>query len=248
MDSRFVIFAHPRTGSYNLVSLLNSADDIACYGELFKPHWVELDEKIKKAVGVETVEQRDADHLGFLERLRAATPQALFGFKLFNYHLRRIPGVLEDLKSPRWKIVALVRDPIETYASTLRAQSTNIWTLKDGHPPPEERLLNAKVSFSRDTLEAFATYYNRFLDRIAAWRELKGADVFTLYYNQVGHEPHMASLLDFLGSSASPASLQSEYRRQFGSELEKGFDNWESLLAYRETNWPFHALPPASTM
>ena len=39
---KFVIVTLPRSGSYNLVSLLNSAPDIICHGEVFKRDVVEL--------------------------------------------------------------------------------------------------------------------------------------------------------------------------------------------------------------
>jgi LPS sulfotransferase NodH len=248
MGTRFAIFAHPRTGSYNLVSLLNSAADIACYGELFKPHWVELDATIMRSLEVDTVEKRDADPMAFLDSLCAATPEEIFGFKIFNYHLRRVPAVVQELSTQRWKLVVLCRDPIETYASTLRAQSTNVWTLKEGQSKPEENILKAKISFSPDSIEKFAVFYNRFLDKAKEWHDSKKAgEMFTIFYNQVGCEKPMKDLLRFLGSSADPRSLKSEYIRQFAAPLEDGFANWDELCSYTREHWPFHTLPTAST-
>ena len=42
--ANFLVVTLPRSGSYNLVSLLNSAPDIVCHGEVFKRDVVELAE------------------------------------------------------------------------------------------------------------------------------------------------------------------------------------------------------------
>src|SRR5690554_3673920 len=128
MQTKFIIFAYPRTGSYALTSLLDSADDIVCHGEIFKKGQIELRPWHRSRLSDISVERRDQEPLEYIERLSKLNPKKIFGFKIFQEHLTRINQQDYLLQSEDWKKIALIRDPIEVYASLLRAYETNIWT------------------------------------------------------------------------------------------------------------------------
>jgi hypothetical protein len=227
------------------MSLLDSASDIACYGELFKAERVELPRKLQAAVGVETVEQRNADPAGFLHRLAALTPDKIFGFKIFMpSHLRWAPTLATELDTAGWNTVILCREPVQTYASLLRAKATKVWTHRPNEKKngPSAAILNQKVSFSSDSITSFADNYNRFL--IGARARARGERCFVLHYDQLGEPAVMGPLLSFVGSNANPASLTSSYARQFSRPLPEGFANWNELCAFLATHSPFVAPPP----
>src|SRR5262245_39883207 len=82
---KFVIVTLPRSGSYNLVSLLNSAPDIVCHGEIFKRDAVEVRPLHLEKMGFKTedVAERDAKPGAFLQRLRGLNARKIVGFKMF---------------------------------------------------------------------------------------------------------------------------------------------------------------------
>ena len=151
---RFVIVTLPRSGSYHLVSLLGSAKDVVCHGEVFKRERIELGawhlEKMK--VKAEDVGLRDEKPLKFLDRLRSLNGRKIFGFKLFPQHLGNSTTLRDQLLGDSsWKKIFLFRNPVESYASLLRAQSTGVWVLQAGSKVQEERL-HAPVSYTHLTL------------------------------------------------------------------------------------------------
>src|SRR5215475_140758 len=93
----FVIVTLPRSGSYNLVSLLNSAPDIICHGEVFKPNVVELaDGPLGKLdMKAEDIAARDARPMAFLNRLRGLNARKIVGFKMFPEHANRVKALKE---------------------------------------------------------------------------------------------------------------------------------------------------------
>lgn len=229
MPNNFMILAYPRTGSYNLYALLDSCEDVSCYGELFKPMRIELPKFRKNKHPVKTVEERDADPVRFLHLLRRQTPKKHFGFKGFRPHLRRLPALEAAVTKPDWKKVILYRDPIEVYASTLRALQTSVWTNLPHKNTPQE-VLNQPVRF---TEENFKTFLDDYRDYLAFAGKFAGlGDTFTLTYDQVSSQKVMAALLEYLGSSAPASELKSDYRKQFTLTLEEGFENWDEFQSY----------------
>ena len=238
MPNQFVILAYPRTGSYNLMSLLDSCDDIACYGELFKVKRMEVPKFRLNKLPFKTTEERDANPKRFLTALSKQTPRKHFGFKLFQWHLVNVAHLEDILRD--WKWVILFRDPIETYASTLRAQNTNIWTKRTGHDV-DDAVLNQPVRFTPESLSSFAAVYSVYFRRC---HEIAAASPsFTLAYDQMNDRTTMSALLDFLGSQSSAESMQSTYQKQFTRPLQEGFENWEEMQAYLAANDLFGPTP-----
>jgi LPS sulfotransferase NodH len=131
----FVIITLPRSGSYHLRALLDSAPDIRCYGEIFKGSEVELPPEELAAVGLgkKDTEKRDAMGMQVLNRLRKKTDAAdqIFGFKDFRFNLARAKIYQQITNSQGWRKVFLARNPIERYISMERADLTGVFVVTE---------------------------------------------------------------------------------------------------------------------
>lgn len=236
MPNNFLICAYPRTGSYHLVGLLNSANDIVCHGELFKEGVIELQPGYHVNI---TREERDRDPIAYIRALQALKPQDNFGFKLFQSHVAKNPALRGLLHSPDWKKVILVRDAVEVYASLLRAKKTNVWIV-DGEQRVDEQVLNEKVRFApeswRDHVKSFGSWL-----QICMTIENSFVAVYGEYEKQIV----MANLLKFLGSSVDARSLSSPTKKQFKGAVQDGFENWSEFADYMK-EIPPPALPSQS--
>jgi hypothetical protein len=247
---RFVIVTLPRSGSYNLVSLLNSAPDIVCHGEVFKRDAVELGpghlDKLNLSEG--DTEARDAKPMAFLQRLRAVNARKIFGFKMFPEHATRVPALgTHVLRNPGWRKIFLRRNPIESYASLLRAKQTNVWTVRTtAGAPPSRETLHARVTFTRQTFDdhvAFAAWF----DRLAAnLQTVPGNPLMTVDYEQIADRSALPDLLAFVGSAGAAESLISDFDRQFTAALSEGFTNWDELVRHVRDRGHSAMLPEAA--
>ena len=241
--NNFVVFCEARTGSYNLVSRLNSCSDAVCHGEVFKKNRIEIGDFQARRLKGWTIEERNRRPGDFLAELRAINPFRHFGFKLFAGHIGWAPGVLDYLLAPETRRVILVRPALEIYASGLRARQTGIWTNPSGRKPPKDRL-EEKVRFTPESFDSFALHYNRYIAMCRMLAALPGS--FVIHYAQTGDAAAMNALLGFVGSTSGYAETSSEYRKQYGGGLADGFENWDELEAARDRLAPIAEAPPPS--
>lgn len=242
MPTQAVLYCYMRTGSYHLTSLLDSADDIVFHGELFKRDRIEVKPWLQKRLTFKSPAERDHDAESFVRELRSLTPRRCFGFKLFPQHIERVPQVKHLLYSKDWHRIILVRNPLEVYASILRAKNTRLWVVNKRMSPPEDQL-RRRVRFSPETLDGFAQSYNKFLAEGEALGRLNNS--FIMSYDQITSEERIADILHFLKSKATVESLTSAVVKQFNGPLHEAFFNWEELVDYVENNWPFVDMPNA---
>jgi hypothetical protein len=235
LPPKFVIVTLPRSGSYHLVSLLNSAPDIVCHGEVFKRDTIELaaPHLAKLGLAAGDVAERDAKAAHFLKRLRAQNGRKVFGFKMFMEHATRVPALAQVLRDPEWRKVVLRRNPVESYASLLRAQRTGIWMLKReaADAAPREHL-DAPVTFdARSYAEhmRMCEWFDRQVDDATGG---PGNAALALDYREVVDRSALARVLSFVGSSAPAASLTSDREKQFSRPFAEGFTNWGELAAH----------------
>ncbi len=222
MPNEFVVFCEARTGSYSLVSRLNSCPDIVCHGEIFKRDRIEAPPFHLGRLERKTVRARNAEPLEFIAELRAINRFKHVGFKLFNHHLTWAPAAVAYLTSPEVKKVVLYRDPPEVYASSLRARSTGVWTLRQGREP--RRKLDVKVSYAPESFDAFLRHYNAFTVTARLLAALPNS--FVLHYDQINDFGAIGALLAFLGSKARASDSSTDFEKQFEGRLEDGFANW----------------------
>lgn len=237
--TKFVIYCAPRTGSYHLMSLLDSAPDIICHGELFKPQRIELRPTHKERFAAMPPCRRDAKPMPFLCQVRALDPDRHFGFKLFRQHLGRVKPLRRLLRGGGWKTIALYRDPVEVYASLLRAKETQRWTnRKDDRPDYKSPAV--KVHFTPKSFERFARNYGSFVKTIA--RFSGKPDWLAVRYDQLNDSATQQVMLTFLGSTASPDQLSSDYEKQYDLPITEAFDNWEEFTGHIRRNDAYHNL------
>jgi hypothetical protein len=196
----------------------------------------------KNKLGSLSVEERNADPMGFIRTLRDINPYRHFGFKLFNHHLNWAPNIIDYLCDGDTRKIILYRDPLEVYSSDLRTKKTGVWVLKeDANVATLEA--DPKVEYTERTFADFVHHYNRFL--IFARFLAASANSFVLYYDQVNDIEAMSALLNFIGSQADARRSSTEYKKQYLGTLGNSFQNWESLMD-RMRNNPFVTAPPAS--
>lgn len=234
---KFVIVTLPRSGSYNLVSLLNSAPDIVCHGEIFKRDIVELNPVHLGKLGMkpDDIAERDAKPIPFLNRLRGLNGRKIFGFKMFPEHASRLkPLGGQVLRQPAWRKIFLRRNPIESYASLLRAKQTNVWTLRTNAkaPPPPPETLHARVTFTPETFDEhldLTAWFDRLAGEVGA---VADNPVLAVAYDAVVDRSALPEVLRFLGSSGTADALRSDFDRQFTAAVRDGFTNWDDLVRH----------------
>lgn len=230
MSSDFIVFATPRTGSYNLVSLLDSAPDLVCYSEIYKPRWVELPPEVREEFGLRPKDTDARDALGaeLLARLCDRHPGQAVGFKLFPQHLQDKPFLESHLRDPARPVVILSRAFLEICVSLLTAQATEKFVQRDPDAPRDK----VQVSIGAEDLRKVRGVLHRFRKHAQTMREVPGKPVFDIRYEEVGAPDVMARLLSFLGSTATPEQLSSSFYRQTAGRLHERVANWDDLVAH----------------
>lgn len=230
MSRDFVVLATPRTGSYNLVSLLDSAPDVACYSEIYKAKWVELPPEVREELGLKPkqADARDAMGSALLDHLSARHPGHAVGFKLFPMHLQDRPFLETHLNAPERKVVILSRAPLEVCVSLLSARKTDKFVQRDPDAPRDR----VQVTVTPEDLRRTRGMVARFRKLAQSLRQVPGKPVFDIRYDEVGNPVHMSRLLTFLGSTATPEQLSSTFFRQTAGRLHERVANWQDLVAH----------------
>lgn len=233
-NSGFVIFCEARTGSYYLTSLLDSASDLTCHGEIFKKNKIELSKWHGRQMSDWTVSERNLNPEKFIESLRALNPKRPVGFKMFNTHLKWAPGALKYITNVNVKKIILVRNPLEMYSSGLLARETGKWvelknTAENGggdHKKTQAR----QVHFTADTFERFMVHHQEFLSRCKNLSKRRSSLVID--YSEL-HDPQKIEIaLEFVGSKKTPSEVAAKTSKQWKAPVESRFANWDEFAAY----------------
>lgn len=227
---RFVIVCWPRSGSYLMVELMNQLPRVLCHGEVFKPARVEVFKPLADDPSYGT-QQRDADPVGFLQRVLNATPDRLTGFKLFWAHDRRaVRHVLGDIDT---RLMFLVRNPVDMYVSLLNARATGTWIKRK--PGPQGQA--ARLHF--DLAE-----FDRQCDWVLACmrRALRLCEVAPERARFVGYEelddPGIREIAGWLGTPAPEAPIRPSLMRQVTTPMEALLDNHAEMAAHVDRRFP----------
>lgn len=239
MPNNFLIYAFTRTGSYHLMSLLDSAPDIVCHGEVFKDNRVELRRWHRRQALTLDPSERDVQPEAFLQQLRELNPYKHFGFKVLLEHAQRVPALQALLDSPHWLSVCLVRDPLEIYASLRRAEITGKWSKRSDANEDADIL----IRFESDDFAKFIQRYSCYIESV--WQRFKRPRCMIVRYNDINHVETLNKLLTFLESRAQATDLTSEYRRQSFRGIDTAFENHRDMVDYvSQVQLP--VLPPTS--
>ncbi len=232
MPNEFVIFCTARTGSYSLVSRLNSVADIVCHGEIFKRKVIEVEPERKKQLRFTTLEERNAEPIEFIRDLRRMDPDKIFGFKFFGQH-QNWANIGPYLRAPETKRVILYRDPVAVYGSLLRAKSSGQWVLKEAKAKANGGA-TVKAHFTPESYESFISGYASFAKKCVNLSKLP--NTFVIDYRQINDDSAIDELLQFLGSSARFSDTATELTKQNPGSDEDGFDNWDEFEVYLKTS------------
>jgi len=233
---QFIIITQPRSGSYFLQSLLDSAEDIVCHGEIFKNDRVEIGEWHSKRLGIgrHDIEKRNSDAYAFVMGLRKLNLHKIFGFKAFWSHIKPHKVLMEKIvNSTEWKKIFLYRNPLETYASLLRAKETQQWVQKNS---AEREMLKksdlVQVKFEETSFSRHLREFNVFIKKYSRIVSAQPGHCLSVEYHEMLQQERQADILKFLGSSARVEELQSAYKKQFEGSLDEAFINKKDVLAF----------------
>ncbi|MEO3474417.1 hypothetical protein AAFN86_21295 [Roseomonas sp. CAU 1739] len=147
---RVAILGYPRTGTNYLASSLGSLPGVTFHPEPFNPNRVHLASAAQDA----TKAARDADPLGFLDRLERDCATPILGIKLLPNHAPEVRRRI--IADPGWRCIVLFRPNfLAVHSSQLTANRTGVWAsagqAPQADPPPlhfePRRFLSARENF-----------------------------------------------------------------------------------------------------
>ena len=218
----FAIIGAMRTGSNLLEKTLEALGDTVCYGEVFNPTFISGPRKTE-LLGY-TVEQRDADPIGFLEHLIAAEPDKLTGFRIFHSHNQK--ALEYALADPRCTPIILTRDPLESWISFLIARSTGQWMLKN----PRRRAFT-KVHFDPTAFERHRSDLQTHYAWVDAQLQRNDRTAVRISYTELQDPSKLQSVARRIGSSGGVPE-KAPIHRQNPQPLCEKVTNYAEMCAY----------------
>jgi LPS sulfotransferase NodH len=194
-SNKICILGSPRTGSTLLRQLLDSQQGVVFAGEVFHPKNVQVHPKLRARLpeAERTLVVRDADPVGFLEKLAAVCPEPTFGLKVFPSHADAVREHV--IGSPDWRIVILYRaNFLAVHASRLAARATGAFAAgktPDGGKP--------KVLFEADKFAQDWKVYDRYYDKLVRKCVAAGKPFHLVEYREVQRPEIVRNLARHLG-------------------------------------------------
>jgi hypothetical protein len=244
-SQRFVIFAHTRTGSYHLVSLLDSHPQIDCHGELLQrdPPVERRPSGHLSIIGqmedrYHSFEYRRLHYEGFLEDVFKHSDR-IVGFKLIAG--QHDPAMVYCIMEPTIKVIYLYRDNLlAAYSSEQIAKKTgqNLvkinWMLKRAKVVFDAKVFEGR----RRARESRHKLYMELLKR-------SGSDYLILEYNELARRKTQNDILAFL--SAPSAELKSSYQKRNTDDIVARYSNPDEvrshLLEIGRPDWAMESTP-----
>jgi hypothetical protein len=225
-----VMLANARTGSNNLIALLNSHPDFHFHGEIFSP------KQIMSFKGLKNVEHSLGKDL---MKLRAEYPQRFIhlaftyppgdyrvrGFKLFNDHSKK--ALKFAVEQTAIKLIVLRRaNLLASFSSTMIGRKTGEWKSTAAAGKSE----TDKVEFRRHEFDHYREgleHRNGRIDKLLEGRP----NVMRIEYLETGQPEIHARLIDFLGGRPEIA-LTTKLEKQNASRVVDRFSNPNAVLKY----------------
>lgn len=232
---RFVILTLPRSGSYHFASLLGSAPDVTCAGELLKENRVEMPADLAQRSGFAEgdMARRDADPKGFLRTVLAACDTPVFGFKEFETRIARLHLRKDIMYSTGWLKLILHRNPIRKLVSMTRAQTTGAFVKRTDRQRDSDGIV---VPFEADRFERLLRTDREFRKTARQLTRRLPDHVRSFDYRDLGKTETLESALAFIGSNGDAAALRSEYRRQNPVPLRDSVEDFDAMARYMTAN------------
>ncbi|MGD8817664.1 MAG: hypothetical protein PVJ51_10790 [Acidobacteriota bacterium] len=226
-DTRFVIFAAPRTGSNYLCTLLNCHPEILCHHELFNPRGIfyALDHR-DGSIDLGNVADRDRRPLEFLHDVwLAAAGSTCTGFKMTRDQDEIVIRHLLDDAAVR-KIVLRRGNRLKTFVSQLIAEQTDRWEAYDRTELPDDV---DKVRVDVASLEAHVARNERFYEGILRPLRARRQRFIEVMYEELHSRSEHRRLLTFLGVKAVDEPLRSCSVKQNPCDLRALIANFAEI-------------------
>ena len=215
------MFAEMRTGSNFLEANLNALAGVTCHGEAFNPHFIGRQNQ-DTLFGM-TLADRDADPLGFLDRMRTQT-EGLSGFRYFHNHDPRIFDTV--IADPTCAKIVLTRNPVESYVSWKIAQATGQWKLTN-----PKKLRTARAHFDGAEFEAHVARLQAFQITLVHALQVSGQTAFWIDYEDLQDIAVLNGLAAFLGLSARLEALDPTLKKQNPEPIADKVENPGDMAA-----------------
>jgi hypothetical protein len=230
-----VIVTVPRSGSWNLIEVLNGHPEIIANGEILNPDdtsWGQPDPRVDASLNELII-------LGFsgLQR-RPKTSVTAVGFKVLEDQLIRPPNVMlflrELAKIKHLRIIVLRREnSLEVLRSTLQATITGQWIVSEGEVP----VVGPSLDLSVNQCHHFFQHCDEFFCRVTELFATRA--MLYVSYEDLCREPKRTLELIQLFLGATPLPLPpSNLHRQETRPLSVTLSNFEHLKrAFRTTRY-----------
>ena len=220
--TRFLIACQPRTGSNWLCAMLQSHPRILCHHEVFHPDeiYYAMGHRDGRLAHLGSARERDADPLGFLERLwQEDCGRSAVGVKVLG---DQVPTVLARLLADSGvrKVVLRRQSRLRAYVSLLRARASGFWARRsyDG----------LAVQVDAPELLEFARRYDAYYSGLRA--ATRSQPALEIVYEELQRDPRvLARLLEFLGVDSDGVELGAHMPRQSSDSLRQAIRNFDEL-------------------
>ena len=215
----FVLLAEMRTGSNFLEANLNAMPGVACYGEIFNPHFIgKLNQE--ELFGV-TLPAREKDPSALMTAIRDNT-SGLAGFRYFHDHDPRVLSRVMD--DPACAKIILTRNPLESYVSWKIARATGQWKLTNA-----KKLKTAKIPFDGAEFEAHVTKLQAFQVQLMHGLQTSGQTAFYIDYDDLNDTDVLNGLARFLGITARLETPDGSLKKQNPAPISEKVENPEAI-------------------
>lgn len=216
----FVMFGSMRSGSNLLESYLNQYERLVCHGELFQKTFIGSLGRTE-FLGID-IPTRDENPQRLLEAVRAASPDKITGFRLFQEHNKQaIKAVLKDRRCAK---IILTRDPVESFVSLQIARKTKQWMVSD--------IAHRKAAQIHFDLEEYAAYLEKrtaFYRMVAGALKQSGQPFFEIDYSMLNDVENINRLAAFIGDKKAKSWLTDSIKKQNPGALASKIINIEEV-------------------
>lgn len=229
--TKFVLFSWARTGSYFLTDLLDQQPGVDCHGEAYRFEEIELNSqclnrlKLKKS----EVAKRDANPLDFLDKIYQCSTAPVVGFKLFPHHAPEVQkAIMED---PSVRVIFLVRNPIQSYISEMKARQTGNWTLQSDREEGAGEALQLDLDECLRLFLIRKKIYEKCRARAVLWTDFP---LFVIDYSELNDSNILNKLASFLGLEGWSTSVEQHYFKQLRAPYPELIENWQEVERFCE--------------
>ena len=223
----FVMVGMMRSGSNFLERQLNLLPSVRCHGELFNPHFIGFAANYGgRFLGYQRndMAQRNADPVGFMNQVLAASDRQQCGLRMFLDHDPKVMS--EVLYHPGVRKVVLTRNLLDAYVSLQIARETDVW-LTTAEPPSEAP---HRVHVEAADLVQFALRQSMFYNDVLTLLHRSGQPYFHIDYSEIKDLARLNALTEFLGVPDRLQAVEEPIQRQNPGEQRDKIANYPQLV------------------